>query len=432
MSELVEAGISQREACRSIGTSRATWNRWRKKAASPPAAFHLVRSGVQPHALSAAERAEVLALCNSERFQNSAPRTIVATLLDEGRYLASASTFYRILEANDQVHERRAIATHPARVKPELLTTAPNELWSWDITKLPGPAKWTWFSLYLVLDVFSRFIVAWEVATRESAAIAKALFREAAHEQGVQPGQLHIRADGGPPMKAKSLALLFADLGISKSHSRPRVSNDNPFSEAHSKRSNTGRNSRSSSLRFKRRAPSCLNSCTGTTTSIVTAPLRFSRRPTCTSAGHKQFLHIATPCCKKYGSNILGVSARTVRRNAHYKASFTSTNQLTLHPTNCSARASSTQLRAIQTDHLTSYMRSNNISTSHSNHARCVVSYVLKPSVERRRDATDEKKKTPPTQRSHQCERHTVDQLAGYLDEERMITVEGMQRRVVV
>jgi putative transposase len=235
MSELIEAGISQREACRSIGTSRATWNRWRKKAASPPAGFHLVRSGVQPHALSAAERAEVLALCNSERFQNSAPRAIVATLLDEGRYLASASTFYRILEANDQVHERRAIATHPARVKPELLTTAPNELWSWDITKLPGPAKWTWFSLYLVLDVFSRFIVAWEVATRESAAIAKALFREAAHEQGVQPGQLHIHADGGPPMKAKSLALLFADLGISKSHSRPRVSNDNPFSEAHFK-----------------------------------------------------------------------------------------------------------------------------------------------------------------------------------------------------
>lgn len=235
MSALIEAGISQRRACRSIGTSRATWNRWRKKAASPPATFQVACSGVQPHALSAAEQDEALALCNSERFCNSAPRAIVATLLDEGKYLASVSTFYRILRAVGQVHERRAIATHPARVKPELLTTAPNELWSWDITKLPGPAKWTWFNLYLVLDVFSRFIVAWEVATRESAAIAKALFSEAAHEQGVQPGQLHVHADGGPPMKAKSLALLFADLGISKSHSRPHVSNDNPFSEAHFK-----------------------------------------------------------------------------------------------------------------------------------------------------------------------------------------------------
>lgn len=232
MNELIDAGISQRQACHSISTSRATWHRWRKKV---PPSFQLVRSGIQPHALSASERAGVLALCNSERFCNSAPRAIVATLLDEGRYLASASTFYRILGAEGQLHERRAIATHPARVKPELLTTTPNELWSWDITKLPGPAKWTWFNLYLVLDVFSRFIVAWEVATRESAAIAKALFSVAAHEQGVQPGQLHVHADGGPAMKAKSLALLFADLGISKSHSRPHVSNDNPFSEAHFK-----------------------------------------------------------------------------------------------------------------------------------------------------------------------------------------------------
>lgn len=232
MSALIEAGISQREGCRSISASRATWNRWRKKAATPPATFQLIRSGVQPHALSAAERSEVLALCNSERFCNNAPRAIVAALLDEGRYLASASTFYRVLGAQGLVHERRAIATHPARVKPELITTAPNELWSWDVTKLPGPAKWTWFSLYLVLDVFSRFIVAWEVATRESAGIAKALFSDAAHEQGVQPGQLHVHADGGAIMKSKSLALLFADLAISKSHSRPHVSNDNPFSEA--------------------------------------------------------------------------------------------------------------------------------------------------------------------------------------------------------
>jgi transposase InsO family protein len=203
MRELIGAGVSRREACRSIGASRATWNRWQQGSASPPRALQSARTVVQPHALSPRERAEVLVVCNSERFCNSAPRAIVATLLDEGRYLASASTFYRILGAEGQLHERRAIASHPARVKPELLTTSPNELWSWDITKLPGPAKWTWFSLYLVLDVFSRFIVAWEVATRESAAIAKALFSEAAREQRVQPGQLHVHADSGSPMKGQ-------------------------------------------------------------------------------------------------------------------------------------------------------------------------------------------------------------------------------------
>jgi putative transposase len=228
---LFAVGVSQREACRSTNTSRASWNRWHKKASlSQP--FHIVRSGRQPHALAADEQTAVLAICNSERFCNSAPRAIVATLLDEGHYLASASTFYRILRTHELTRERRAIASHPARVKPELVTTEPNELWSWDVTKLAGPAKWTWFSLYLVLDVFSRYIVGWEVATTESTAIAKALFREAIREQGIGPGQLHIHADGGAMMKAKSLALLFADLGISKSHSRPHTSNDNPYSEA--------------------------------------------------------------------------------------------------------------------------------------------------------------------------------------------------------
>lgn len=235
MNALLDVGFSQREACRSISTSRATWHRWRKKAATPVSPYRIVRSGIQPHALSALERTDLLALCNSERFCNSAPRAIVATLLDEGRYLASASTIYRVLRAAGQVHERRAMATHPPRIKPELVTTAPNELWSWDVTKLAGPAKWQWFSLYLILDVFSRFIVGWEVASTESTAIAKELFREAAREQGVTPGQLHVHADGGSMMKAKSLALLFADLGISKSHSRPHVSNDNPYSEAHFK-----------------------------------------------------------------------------------------------------------------------------------------------------------------------------------------------------
>jgi putative transposase len=232
MNALIADGISQREACRSTSTSRASWFRWRK----PTPDHRIVRgSGVQPHALDAQERATLLALCNSERFCNMAPRAIWATLLDEGCYLASPSTIYRVLRAADQVNERRAIATHPARIKPELVTTAPNRLWSWDITKLPGPAKWTWYNLYLILDVFSRYIIDWVVASTESAAIATTLFDEAAARYNVRPGQLHVHADGGPAMKSKSLALLFADLAISKTHSRPHVSNDNPFSEAHFK-----------------------------------------------------------------------------------------------------------------------------------------------------------------------------------------------------
>jgi len=244
MSTLIEAGISQREACRSTSTSRASWCRWRKKAAISLASaseperalvasdFRIVRSGIQPHAYTAQERAAILAACNSERFCNRAPRAIWATLLDEGHYLGSPSTIYRVLRDADQIRERRAIATHPARVKPELVATAPNRLWSWDITKLPGPAKWTWYSLYLILDVFSRYLIDWTIAATESAAIARTLFDEAAQTHGVAPGELHVHADGGSAMKSKSLALLFADLAISKSHSRPHVSNDNPFSEA--------------------------------------------------------------------------------------------------------------------------------------------------------------------------------------------------------
>jgi putative transposase len=243
MNELLTSGISTREACRSMNMPRPTWNRWLKHQraqALPPASVIKPASpellsrprAHQRHALTTAEREAIVALCNSERFCNSAPRAICATLLDEGAYLASPSTLYRILGEHGLVKERRAIATHPTRVKPELITSAPNKLWSWDVTKLPGPAKWTWFSLYLILDVFSRYIIDWTVATVESAAIARALFDEATREQNIEPGELHVHADGGAIMKAQSLALLFADLGISKSHSRPHVSNDNPYSEA--------------------------------------------------------------------------------------------------------------------------------------------------------------------------------------------------------
>jgi putative transposase len=238
-------GLSERGACGALGASRASLQRWAAVRAVPGPSDEGVApqakavgsaiACVQPNALSKDERQSILDVSNDDRFCNRAPATIYATMLDEGRYLGSISTIYRVLAANQQVRERRAVASHPPRVRPELLTEAPNTLWSWDVTKLPGPQKWTWYSLYLILDVFSRYITGWCVANTESARIAGDLFEESATRFGVRPGQLHVHADGGGPMKSQSLALKFADLGISKSHSRPHVSNDNPYSEANFK-----------------------------------------------------------------------------------------------------------------------------------------------------------------------------------------------------
>lgn len=213
-------------ACAALMLPRATFYRWQQ-----PAAPRSPRPS-PPRALSLVERAEVLAALNSERFADKAPRQVVAELLDEHRYLCSPRTMYRVLEAAGEVRERRDQLRHPNYVKPELLATAPNQVWSWDITKLKGPAKWTHFHLYVILDIFSRYVVGWMVAARESAALAQELIVEACARQGVQPGQLTIHSDRGSPMKAKSTAMLYGDLGITKSHSRPHVSNDNPFSEA--------------------------------------------------------------------------------------------------------------------------------------------------------------------------------------------------------
>lgn len=185
-----------------------------------------------PHALSAEERAEVRAVMNSERFVDRAPRQIYAALLDEGTYLCHWRSMYRILQDFAEVRERRNQRQHPPYHKPELLAEDPNQVWSWDITKLRGPAKWTHFALYTVIDIFSRFIVGWMIAERESAELAKQLIATAAANQRIQPEQLILHADNGKPMKAKTLALLLSDLGIEKSHSRPYVSDDNPFSEA--------------------------------------------------------------------------------------------------------------------------------------------------------------------------------------------------------
>lgn len=197
-----------------------------------PTASASRRSGVSPRRLGDDERQAILDTAHSGRFADLSAREIYATLLDEGRYLGSISTWYRVLRAAGETRERRRHATHPARAKPELAASAPGQVWSWDITKLLGPQKWTYFYLYVVLDVFSRYVVAWRLETRESAMLAKELFAAAVAREGVDPTRLTVHADGGPAMTSKTLAQFFADLGITKSRSRPHVSNDNPYSEA--------------------------------------------------------------------------------------------------------------------------------------------------------------------------------------------------------
>ena len=226
--------IGTAAACKAAGRSRATHYRRHRISPLPPRpapVSHVDR--VQPAALSAAEREEVLEVLHSDRFADAAPAQVWATLLDEGVYLASESTFYRLLRSvHGDVRERRAQATHPARVKPELVATKPNQVWSWDITKLHGPAKWTYFYLYVVMDVYSRKAVGWMVATRETADLAEALLAETIATEKVPADQLTIHSDNGTSMASKTVALLLADLGVVKSHSRPHVSNDNPYSEA--------------------------------------------------------------------------------------------------------------------------------------------------------------------------------------------------------
>ncbi len=191
-----------------------------------------VRLSAPPRALDPVERQVVLETLDSERFLDQAPAQVHATLLDEGTCLCSPRTMYRLLDAAGQVKERRDQVRRPQYAAPELLATQPNEVWSWDITKLLGPAKWTYFYLYVILDIFSRYVVGWMIAPHESAALAERLIAETCAKQGIEPGQLTLHADRGGAMRSKPVALLLADLGVVKTHSRPYVSNDNPFSEA--------------------------------------------------------------------------------------------------------------------------------------------------------------------------------------------------------
>jgi putative transposase len=213
--------------CAALGVSTASYYRRCKPQPVVPAS-----RPSPPRTLPAAERTAVLDLLHAPRFVDLAPAQVYAGLLDEGRYVCSERTMYRILEAHQEVRERRDQLRHPSYAAPQLLATAPNQLWSWDITKLLGPAKWTYFYLYVILDVFSRYVVGWMVAHRESATLAEKLIRETCARQGIVPGHLTIHADRGSSMTSKPVALLLADLGIIKSHSRPYVSDDNPFSES--------------------------------------------------------------------------------------------------------------------------------------------------------------------------------------------------------
>ena len=188
-----------------------------------------------PLALSETERQVLRDVLCGERFADCAPPTIYATLLDEGTYLASVRTMYRLLAVDGQVRERRNQLTHPIYAKPELLATGPNQVWSWDITKVKGPVKWTYFHLYVILDIFSRYVVGWMIAPRESAQLAEQLIAQTVAKQNIAPGELTLHADRGTSMRSKTVAELLLDLEVTKSHSRPYVSDDNPFSEAHFK-----------------------------------------------------------------------------------------------------------------------------------------------------------------------------------------------------
>jgi putative transposase len=225
--------IGKRAACRATGRPQASYYRRHRQSPPPPAVLG-PRRAPRPHprALSEAERVGVRAVLNSADFAEQAPAEVYHQLLDEGVYLCSPSTMYRILREHGEVRERRRHASHPAHVKPELLTTGPNQVWSWDITRLRGPAKRVFYHLYSIIDVYSRYSVGWMVAAREDEFLAERLIADTLAKQNITAGQLTIHADRGSSMTSRTVAQLLSDLGVDRSHSRPRISNDNPFSEA--------------------------------------------------------------------------------------------------------------------------------------------------------------------------------------------------------
>jgi putative transposase len=220
------AKVGTKRACEVLGVSRSSLYRARQPLSATPL------RPVPAHALSLEERGQVREILNSERFMDQAPRQVYAALLDEGRYLCHWRTMYRILAAHDEVRERRRLRRHPIYQKPELLATAPNQVWSWDITYLRGPHKWEHYPLYTVLDIYSRYVVGWMIAEVESSDLAKQLIAATAKKHQIQPDQLILHADNGAPMRGKALSQLLVALHITQSHNRPHTSDDNPFSEA--------------------------------------------------------------------------------------------------------------------------------------------------------------------------------------------------------
>lgn len=221
--------VPERTLCTAAGISRSTLRRRRHCTPERPAA--IFRRGSK-RALSEQERAEVLAVLHSEPFADRAPATICAILLDEGVYRCSVSTMYRLLRANAQVRERRRIARHPEYRKPELVATGPRQVFSWDITKLRGPHPGEWFSLLVMLDIFSRFVVGWMLVRRANAQLAGHFIEQTLQREGIEPGQAIVHADRGAEMTAQPVCALMDKLGVVRSHSRPHVSDDNPFSES--------------------------------------------------------------------------------------------------------------------------------------------------------------------------------------------------------
>jgi len=222
--------VGKKAACQALAVSRATFYRHMSPEQSPPTE---TSRPVPVLALTEQERTTVIDILHSERFQDKAPRQVYATLLDEGQYHCSVRTMYRILtQEHGDVKDRRDQVQRPNYEKPELLATGPNQVWSWDITKLKGPVKWSYFYLYVILDIFSRYVVGWMVAHREQDALARRLIEETCLKQRIQPGQLTIHADRGSSMTSRTVAHLLSDLGITKTHSRPHVSDDNPYSES--------------------------------------------------------------------------------------------------------------------------------------------------------------------------------------------------------
>jgi putative transposase len=224
----LEAVTSLKRACELIGANRSTIQRRRQ----PPVLGPPAPRPEPPNKLTEAERQHILSVLRSEAFCDLAPAQVWARLLDDGIYLCSISTMYRLLAAAGENRERRRQRTHPARKRPELIARAPNQVWSWDITKLAGPERGVYYELFVIIDIFSRYVVAWTVANAETGELAEAFIEAALDRQGIGRDQLTLHADRGSSMTSKPVAQLLVDLGVARSHSRPSVSNDNPYSEA--------------------------------------------------------------------------------------------------------------------------------------------------------------------------------------------------------